>query len=162
MLGKKAVSNVVSAVILTGVVIALSLAVFSWSESRAQDYSSEYGDTVDAETAKLKEKLAFEYVYYACTGDLSVYLLNYGTIDDIEVKTVYVYDSGGALCCAPFVGPPLYAFQSWEEISALDRGEEGRLVLELSASLLNGYYNVRVVTERGATFDTNFVVTCTD
>ena len=67
---RKAVSNVISAVILTGVVIALSFAVFSWSESRAQGYSDEYGDTVDAETAKLREKLAFEYVYYACTGDL--------------------------------------------------------------------------------------------
>ena len=162
ILDKRAMSNVVSAVILTGVVIALSMAVFGWSESRASDYSNEYSDTVDAETAKLQEKLAFEYVYYACTNDLSVYLLNYGTIGGIEIKTVYVYDSGGALSCEPFVGPTLYLFQSWDEISELDRGEEGRLVLELSPSLSNGYYNVRIVTERGATFDTNFVVSCID
>ncbi len=157
---KRAVSNVVSAVILTGAVIALSLAVFGWSESKAIDYGNEYSETVDAETAKLQEKLAFEYVYYACTHDLSIYLLNYGTIDGIEVKTVYVYDSDGALSCEPYVGPTLYLFQSLDEISELDRGEEGRLVLECSLS--NGYYNVRIVTERGATFDTNFVASCVD
>jgi hypothetical protein len=122
------------------------------------DYNNEYSETVDAETAKLREKLAFEYVYYTSGEDsfLSIYLLNYGTIDDIEIKTVYISNSTGALCCEPFVGPTLYLFQSMEEISELDRGDEGRLVL--SASLLGGYYNVRVVTERGATFDTNFVV----
>ena len=157
---KRAVSNVISAVILTGAVIALSLAVFGWSESKAIDYGNEYSETVDAETAKLQEKLAFEYVYYACTGDLSIYLLNYGTIDGIEIKTVYVFDSSGALGCEPFVGPTLYLFQSEEEITELDKGDEGRLVL--ACSLSNGYYNVRIVTERGATFDTNFVVSCTD
>lgn len=161
ILDKRAVSNVVSAVILTGVVIALSMAVFGWSESRAADYSNEYSDAVDAETAKLQEKLAFEYVYYTCEqSKLSVYLLNYGTIDGIEIKTVYVYESSGALSCEPFVGPTLYLFQSEDEISELDRGGEGRLAL--ACSLLNGYYNVRIVTERGATFDTNFVVFCND
>ena len=159
---KRAVSNVISAVILTGVVVALSLAVFGWAQSRSSDYNREYSETVDAETAKLREKLAFEYVYYYednPSEKLSIYLLNYGTIDDVQIKTVYIYDSSGALCFEPFSEPPLYLFQSWDEISELDRGEEGRLVLTLpDPGLSSGYYGVRVVTERGATFDTNFVV----
>jgi len=151
---KRAVSNVISATILTGVVIALSLSMFSWAQGRTSVYNSEYKETVDAETAKLKEKLAFEYVYYE--DDLLIYLLNCGTIDDIQIKTVYIYDSNGALCCEPFSEPPLYLFESMDEISDLDRGEEGRLVL--STNLDEGvYYCVKVVTVRGATFDSNFV-----
>jgi len=158
---KRAVSNVISAVILTGVVVALSLAVFGWAQSRSSDYNKEYSDTIDAETVKLQEKLAFEYVYYEDNSpkNLSIYLLNYGTIDDVQIKTVYVYDNSGTLGFEPFSEPPLYLFQSWDEISELDRGEEGRLVLTLpDPGLSSGYYGVRVVTERGATFDTNFVV----
>ena len=155
---KRAVSNVISATILTGVVIALSLSMFSWAQGRTSVYNNEYKETVDAETAKLKEKLAFEYVYYNSSKKLSIYLLNCGTIDDIQIKTVYIYDSSGALCFEPFSEPPLYSFQSWDEISDLDRGEEGRLVLTLpDAGLSSGYYNVKVVTVRGATFDRNFV-----
>ena len=153
---KKAVNNVISAVILTGAVVALSLSVFAWAQSRSYDYSEEYSDVVDAETAKLKEKLAFEYIYYnGEETDLSIYLLNYGTIDDVQIKTVYIYDSSDNLLQV-FSEPPLYLFSSWDEISDLDRGEEGRLVLSTSLSD-SVYYRVRIVTVRGATFDGSFV-----
>jgi hypothetical protein len=153
---KRAVSNVISATILTGVVVALSLSMFAWAQGRSSVYNDEYRETVDAETAKLKEKLAFEYVHYETSPEnLLVYLLNCGTIDDIQIKTVYIYYSDNTLL-EIFSNPQLYLFQSLVEISDLDRGEEGRLVL--STSLYDGaYYCVRVVTVRGATFDTDFV-----
>jgi len=156
---RRAMSNVVSATMLTGVVIALSLAVFGWAQGRSSDYSSEFGETVDAETARLKEKLAFEYMFYdASSGNLSVFLLNCGTIDGVKIKTAYIYNSRYSLI-EVFSSPSLYSFQSWEEIpgQALDRGEEGRLVLSLPA-LSSGFCNIKVVTERGAIFDTGFVV----
>jgi|GEM_PF-1330566 len=156
---KRAVNNVISAVILTGAVVALSLSVFAWAQSRSTDYSREYSETVDAETAKLKEKLAFEYIYYEDnpSNDLSIYLLNCGTIDDVQIKTVYISDSDNTLL-ETFSDPQLYLFLSLVEISDLDRGEEGRLVLTLSTSLDDGaYYCVRIITGRGASFDSNFV-----
>ena len=156
---KRAVNNVISAVILTGAVVALSLSVFAWAQNRSTDYSREYSETVDAETAKLKEKLAFEYIYYEDnpSNDLSIYLLNCGTIDDVQIKTVYISDSDNTLL-ETFSDPQLYLFLSLVEISDLDRGEEGRLVLTLSTSLNDGaYYCVRIITRRGASFDSNFV-----
>ncbi len=155
---KKAVSNTVSATILTGAVIALSLAVLGWAQSRSSDYNSEFSETVDAETARLQEKLAFEYIFYDDDDDnLIVFLLNCGTIDDVKIQTVYIYDSSNSLI-EVFSNPTLYSFESLDEIpgQALDRGDEGRLVLELSSSL-SGFYNIRVVTVRGAIFDSGFV-----
>ena len=153
---KRAVSNVISATILTGVVIALSLSMFTWAHGRTSVYNREYKETVDAETAKLKENLAFEYVYYY-EDNLSIYLLNCGTIDDTQIKTVYIYDSGNTLL-ETFSDPQLYLFQSLVEISDLDRGEEGRLVLTLSTSLEPGaYYCLKIITGRGVSFDSNFV-----
>jgi hypothetical protein len=153
---KRAMNNAVSATIMTSVVIALGLSVFTWAQARSSDYNSEFSETVDTETAKLKEKLAFEYIFYD-GQNLSVFLLNCGTIDDVKIKTVYIYDRYNNLK-EIFSDPPLYSFHGWEEIpdQNLDIQDEGRLVLPLSSSL-SGFYNIRIVTVRGATFDTDFV-----
>jgi hypothetical protein len=154
---KKAVSNTISATILTGAVIALSLAVFGWSESRSADYNSQFSETVEAETARLKEKLVFEYIFYCNPShNITVYLLNCGTVDDVEIKSVYVV-KGGWL--KTFSTSTLY-FLNGTPIpdQDLDVGEEGRLVLELSTSLSSGYYSIKVVTVRGTTFDSKFAV----
>jgi len=155
---KRAVSNVISATILTGVVIALSLSMFAWAQGRTSVYNNEYRETVDAETAKLKEKLAFEYVFYGnSSDDITVYLLNCGTIDNVEIKNVYVSNS-------TWLSNPSFStlkFLNGIEIpdQDLDVGEEGYFVLSpLSTNLKGGaYYCVKIITERGATFDSNFV-----
>ena len=88
---KKALSNAMSATILTVAVIALSLAVFRWGEGRASSYNNDFDRAVDRETAELKEKIIFEYVSYDKTSnDITVYLLNCGDIDDVEIKSVFV------------------------------------------------------------------------
>ena len=153
---KRALNNVISATILTAVVITLSLVVFGWAQSRSSDYNSEFSETVDAETARLKEKLVFEHKFYDNSSDtLEVFLLNCGTIDGIKIQTVFIYDSSSTLIVS---NPILYSFQSLDEISGqvLDKGDEGRLVMELSSSL-SGFCNIRLVTVRGATFDSEFV-----
>ena len=154
---RRAVSNAVSTTILAGAVIALSLAVFAWSESRSEDYNEEFSETVDAETARLKEKLVFEYVSYGNPSyDIAVYLLNCGTIDDMEIKRVFVAND---TWLQTFSNPILY-FLDHTEIpdQDLDVGEEGYFVLILSSTLSSGYYNVRVVTVRGETFGAKFLV----
>ena len=154
---RRAVSNAVSATILTGAVIALSLAVFGWSQSRSSDYNREFSETVDAETARLKEKLVFEYV--SCDNpsyDIVVYLFNCGSIDDVEIKSAFVTND---TWLQTFSTPILYLLDSTEiPDQDLDVNEEGYFVLSLSLNLSSGYYNIRVVTARGATFDAKLVV----
>lgn len=154
---RRAMNNVISAVILTGAVIALSMAVFGWSESRSLDYSREFGETVDAETARLKEKLVFEYVFYGDpSSDLSLFLLNCGTIDNLQIKSVYVTKS---ILLESFSTPTLYLLNGVQiPDQDLDIGEEGYFVLSLSSALSSGYYGVNIVTVRGATFYGDFVV----
>ena len=153
-------NNAVSATIMTSVVIALGLSVFTWAQARSSDYNSDFSETVDTETAKLKEKLAFEYIFYDDTSsNLTVFLLNCGTIDDVKIKTVYIYDSSSAPIQI-FSDPLLYSFQGLDEIpdQDLDIQDEGRLVLTISnPEKLSGFCNIKIVTVRGATFDTDFV-----
>jgi hypothetical protein len=154
---RRAVSNGISATILTGAVIALSLAVFAWSQSRSEDYSRDFSEAVDGETAKLKEKLVFEYVSYDnASYDVVVYLFNCGAIDDVEIKSIFLANDTRL----QHFSTPILKFLEGTEIpdQDLDVNEEGYFVLSLSSNLASGYYDIRVVTARGAGFDAKIVV----
>ena len=157
--GRRGVSAVISNVILTGAVIAVSFVVLTWAQYRSSAYNDEYSEAMDADIARLKERLAFEYVFYDQSGrTLTVFLMNCGTINDTTVKTVYVTTS---------TGEPIEVFSiitlrdfDGNEIpdQDLDRGEEGYFTLSLSPpDLAPDSYSVRVVTGRGSTSDHAFI-----
>lgn len=157
--GRRAVSVVVSNVILVGAVIAVSFVVLSWAQYRSSAYNEQFGEAMDADIAKLKERLAFEYVFYnASAQNLTVYLMNCGTVNDTTVKTVYVTTSTGELI-EVFSSITLLHFNGDENADQdLDRGEEGYFVLSsLDDLVAETSYSVRVVTGRGSTFDHTFI-----
>ncbi len=153
--GRRAVSVVVSNVILTGAVIAVSFTVLLWAQYRSSAYNKQFSEAMDADIAKLKERLAFEYAFYNQSGSkLSVYLMNCGTIDNMTIQTVYVSNSTSVKV---FSSINLTNFNGVEIADQdLDRGEEGCFVLS-SLSLQAGTYTLRIITGRGSTFDHTFV-----
>ena len=156
--GRRGVNAVISNVILVGAVIAVSFVVLLWAQYRSSAYNEQYGEAMNADIAKLKERLAFEYVFYNQSGSsLWVYLMNCGTIDNVTVKTVYVSNSAGEL--KVFSNITLMHFNGVEIADQdLDRGEEGYFVLSSLDGLMAGTsYSVRVVTGRGSTFDHTFI-----
>ena len=156
---RKAESAVISAVILTGVAIALGFAVLSWGQSRSSDYANNYSQTTDAEIAKLKEKLTVEYVFYNRTSPFKVrvFLLNSGAINDTTVQSVYVRNSTWER-----VTPSSPTLKSFSDVPIVDKDldmkEEGYVDFDLSVALVTGkYYSVRIVTGRGSVFESDFV-----
>ena len=153
---RRAVSAVVSSVILTGAVIAVSFVVLVWAQYRSSAYNEQYSEAMNADIARLKERLAFEYVFYS-GGNLSVYLMNCGTIDNVTVQTVYVKDAAGVPKQVSSSITLMHFNRTQIADKDLDRGEEGYFVLS-SLNLVSGAsYSLRVVTGRGSTFDHTFV-----
>jgi hypothetical protein len=139
-------------VILTGAVIAVSFVVLFWAQYRSSAYNEQYSEAMNADIARLKERLAFEYVFYS-GGNLTVYLMNCGTIDNVNITTVYVKNN---TWFTPFSSIGL-KFLNRISTNDFDIGEEGYFVLS-SVSLVAGKsYSVRVVTGRGSTFDHTFI-----
>lgn len=155
---RRGVSAVISNVILTGAVVAVSFAVLFWTQYRSSAYNEQYSEAMDADIARLKERLAFEYVFHHRSGNkLLVYLMNCGTIDDTTVKTVYVTTSTGEQVRV-FSSVTLMDFDGNEIADQdLDEGEEGYFVLFSTGLAPDSSYSVRVVTGRGSTFDHKFV-----
>jgi len=155
--GRRAVSVVVSNVILVGAVIAVSFVVLSWAQYRSSAYNDQYSEAMNADIAKLKERLAFEFVFYS-GGDLTVYLMNCGTIDNVTAKTVYVCTSTGELINVTSKVTLMYFNGTQIADQDLDRSEEGYFVFSSLDDLETGTsYSVRVVTGRGSNFDHTFI-----
>lgn len=150
--GSRGVSPVISSVILTGAVIVAGFVVLFWTQAQSSTYNQLYGDAVDADIARLKERVALEYTIYA-GGTLRVYLINCGTIDDLAVNTVYI--SGGGQLVSIFSNIVLHDFDG-AIINHLDRGEEGYFALSVTLDAGQSY-SIRIITGRGSGFEFSFV-----
>jgi len=157
---KRAVSAVVSNVILTGAVIMVGFSVLSWMLSQSSISRMQYSEAVNADIDRLKERLGFEYVFYNGTSkSLLVYLINCGTVDNVNLTTVYIsFANGTEIKAYSYSGFALKSFSGMIIADhKLNRGDEGYVVLS-SLNFDSGNYLIRVATKRGSSFDYAFAV----
>lgn len=151
---KRAVSAVISNVILIGAVLAVGFSVLAWSVSQASNYNNQYSQTISADINQTKERLTFEYVFYnSSNGNLSAYLMNYGTISGIALQSVYLSNTtwtkiaSVALTFFNGTSPPT---------QYIDMGQERSFSIP-SANLTPGNnYSLKVITARGSSFVQSF------
>jgi FlaG/FlaF family flagellin (archaellin) len=156
---RRAVSAVISNIILIGAVIVIGLGVVAWTYSRSSAYRTQYSESVNSDVDKLRERVSFEYVFYNnAAKNLSVYLMNSGKVGKVNVTTAYVSYSNGSLL-ATFSSPQLKFLSTNSNATHLDIGQEGYFVISLSSiPLTQGtVYTVKVVTWRGSSFENTFV-----
>jgi hypothetical protein len=159
---KRAVSVALSTLIISAAVIAAGISVLYWAYSWGDIANHQYSEIVTSNQNAASERLSFEYTGYA-SGKLSVYLINCGQVDGVAIARVYVWDSNGQIMgtypteSSPI--SPLMYIGSNTAISgnALDKGEEGYFSIN-NLSLNSGYYTVRVISERGRSYDSSISV----
>ncbi len=152
---KQALSPVISSVIMASVVIALSFAVLTWSQNRTSDYAQDYGEMTDAEIARLNERLVVEYIGIDGSGNLKIFLLNYGDIE-VRIQSVHIYNYAGY---DEYFDIAEFGFHNGTTSPDpyLPIGEEGYIKINCG-NLTEGKYFVTIITERRSSFDTEFDV----
>jgi hypothetical protein len=153
---RRAVSAVISNIILVGAVIAVGFTVVAWTSSRSSAYMTQYSESVDSDVDKLRERVSFEYVFYNnSAGNLSVYLMNSGKVDSVNFTTAYVSNTSwvGTFTSIQFQ----LKFLNGTFTPGLAVGQEGFLVISPITLQLGTVYIVKVVTWRGSSFDNTFV-----
>src|SRR3989339_1204314 len=88
---KRAVSAVVSNLILIGAVLAIGLVALGYARSTSINYQTDYAQTMSSDISKLKESLVFEYAHYG-SNQLTIYVMNSGPVN-VTVKTVFINTS---------------------------------------------------------------------
>lgn len=140
---RRAVNAVISNIILIGAVLVVGFATLYWSQGQSTSYQQEYGSLVNSNIDQVREKVVFEYVGVK-NGNLTVYLLNSGTIGDVKIANVFVNGvPKGA-------GISLRSLSNGSIINSLSVGSEG--YFEISTTGVSSPYLVKIITVRGSTF----------
>jgi hypothetical protein len=150
---KKAENTVVASAILAGAVIALGFVTLGWVNQRTSIANDQYADVLDTNLESIKEQIVFEYLFYNSNeSNLTVYLMNCGKSDNVNLATAYLSNS------------------TWTEsfdisnlrllngtlTQNLDIDDEGYISINVSL-LASNTYSIRLITERGRAFDFTFI-----
>jgi len=144
---RRAVSAVISNLILIAAVIVVGFAVLAWAQSQSSNYNNQYSSVISSDTNQLRERMVFEYIYYDnAHNNLTVYLMNFGTIDNVNVTTVYVNNTPNSTIA-------LRLLSSGASISSLNATQEGYFSISPSPSLVPGTNcPIKIITARGSSF----------
>jgi hypothetical protein len=155
-LNRKAVSVVLSTIVLTAGVLAMGIAVLYWSYSWGNMATKAYSNSEANNAKAVQERLGFEYIAYdVSSNSLTISLINWGTANSINITSVHLSDSlhqpvGG------YSNPQIRDITG-KPVSSLNMGSEGYIKIFLTSSLSsNSLYYIRVVSGRGRTFDSSF------
>lgn len=148
---KRAVSAVISNLILIAAVIAVGFAAIFYTQSTSNTYQEQYGQSMDLQISKVKQTLSFEYVSYTAPN-LYVYIINSGimsaNITDVSVGNLsptfnlYLMKNG----------------QVSQEIqnNTLSFGQEGCTISNMNLNPGTSY-TVKVTTKEGSAYVYNFM-----
>ncbi len=139
---KRAISAIVSNIILVGAVIIVGLAVLAWSQSQSSSYQRQYSGVVNANINQLQEKLVFEYVVVN-GSNLNVYLLNVGS-QNVTFASVLVNGQANATAVK------LHPFgDSSTVLPSIGSNQQAYFSVPTSGI---SPYSIKIVTGRGSIF----------
>ena len=148
---RRAVSAVMSNLILIGAVVAIGLVALGYTRTTSINYQTQYAETMNSDIGKLKESLIFEYVHYdSSSKQLSVYVLNSGTVD-VVIKSVFINSS-------PISLPTINRMTDDQPLTIIGKGVEAYFALDLSSINLQTENTIKLETESDSNFAYNFLV----
>jgi hypothetical protein len=160
LLNRKAASVVLSTVVLTAGVIAMSIAVLYWTYGMGKISRIEYTKSTTTSMSAINERIGFEYVRYLGTT-LTVNIINCGKTDSINITRVYIMNGNYQNVVVSGLGVTLYNIDNpGTQLpgNKLGIGKEGYFTINTPNPLANGLYYVRITTGRGRNFDGSFAV----
>lgn len=149
LVNKRAVDAVISNIILTGAVIAVSFAVLAWVQYQGSNFQQIQGGAINDDINQLKERVVFECIYYNSSSKiLKVYVMNTGGIGNVSITRAYVnVNSYSPIQLKSFSGT---------NIKSLNQTQDGYFSIS-SLTLVSASYNsIKIVTWRGSSFVGNF------
>jgi hypothetical protein len=150
---KRAVSSAISDVIMACAIIAVGFSLLFWTGIKSGDFNLQYSSSIDTNLAKIREKLAFECIFYNTTGcELHVFLLNCGKSHNVSLTTFSISNSSWS---QSFSNITLSYFNG-TIIPNMDVSEEGFFALHIVLEV-GKVYSIQLETYRGRFFDTTFI-----
>jgi hypothetical protein len=151
--------------ILAAIVIVFGSVAYYYSSNLTNTVTNNYVQTASNSQQAVAERIGFEYVQHTSSA-LTVYIINCGNANNIQINSVFIYDSSnniqGVYSGSPSPISYLYTIGGNTLINgngqSLNIGQEAYFTVTLSGASLNtgSPYTLQLVTKSGSNFDYDF------
>jgi hypothetical protein len=170
----RALSPIFATVLLATIIITFGSLTYYYATNLTTSATNSYSSSISGSQQSVGERIGVENVLYnsSSPSSLSVYIINSGLSNNIQINTAFLYDTSHTIVGAYSVSggsisqlkPINSVVPSPTPISGLNVGQEGYVKIILgkdavgnSVSLLSGsFYTIHLVTSSGSVFDCDF------
>jgi hypothetical protein len=162
---KRALSPIFATVLLASIIIVFGSVAYYYSSNITRTATNDYVNTLSDSQQAMSERIAFENVVYdQSSATLTVYILNCGSANNVQINSVFLYNSGHSII-GVYSGAQISELSPMETPigKALNVGQEGYFTVTLvpapippitSGSIYT--YTIHLVTKSGSSFDYAF------
>ena len=93
LLGKRGLSPIFATVLLAAIVIIFGTVAYYFASNITNTTTNNYSSDVSNSQQSITERIGFENVAYnQSSQSLRVYIINYGSANEVQINIVFVYD----------------------------------------------------------------------
>jgi len=166
---RKGLSPIFATVILVAIVIIFGSVAYYYASNLTNAATNNYSSTLSSNQQEIGERICFEMVFYnQSTSTLTIYVINNGMTNNLEISSVFIYDLNHNIIGSPYSNSQIsqfYSIGSGTPLPAnngLNAGQEAYFnVLNVQQStgtnLTPGtIYTCQLTTQRGSVFSYEF------
>lgn len=160
---KRALSPIFATVLLATIIIIFGSVAYYYSTNLTTTATNSYVSTLSGSQQAMAERIGFENVVYnGSSTTLTVYIINCGSANNVQINSVFLYDSSHNIVGSPYSFPStISTLQPIDRPitgNALNVGQEGYFIVTLAGpSLTSGsIYTIHLITQSGSYFDYEF------
>ena len=169
---KRGLSPIFATVLLASIIIIFGTVAYYYSTNLTTSATNNYSRSLSNSQQSVTERIGFENVVYNSNSpaNLTVYLINSGLANNVQINSVFLYDSAQNIVGAYSVsGGSISALTPIDSgvqttISGLNVGKEGYFSVILGKGtsgnhILLSYdsvYTIHLITKSGSVFDYEF------
>ena len=171
---RRALSPIFATVLLAGIILVFGSVAYFYSSNLTNTATNNYSSTLSSSQQSIGERIGFENVIYNTSSTpavLTVYIINSGSANSVQINTAFLYDSSRNLVGAYSSSSPnsISALKPIDSsvspstlVSGLNVGQEAYFTIWKSTSgnaisLTRGsIYDIHLITKSGSAFDYEF------
>ena len=164
-LNKRGLSPIFATVILATIVIVFGSVAYYFSSNLTTNATNSYTSSMSTSQQAISERIGFENVLYnSSSGTVTVYIINSGSTNNVQINTVFIYDVNHNIIGSPQQGTQSGNIFSLYNISTgtliqnngLNVGQEAYFTVPSNSLSHGSIYNIQLITKNGSNFNYEF------
>ncbi len=172
---RRALSPIFATVLLASIIIIFGSVAYYYSNNLTTTATNNYSGSLSNSQQAVAERIGYEDVIYnsSSPAKITVYIVNSGAANDVQINSVFLYDSSNTIVGAYSVSgrsisalEPIDATVTPSTFSSLNVGKEAYFTVTLGNDasgnpILLSYgsiYTLHLLTKSGSAFDYEFTL----